>query len=119
MSLADCPCDHAGKERKRIVNEVKRLGQRSSADESAVYATVLAEYLERFGEEAEVASVKRREWLDSLWTLGAALAGAVLVILIVERWRALRIRHAAARPFRTRSRRAIKKRILNKRNMRI
>ena len=118
MTLADCPCDNAGKERKRIVNEVKRLGQRSSADESAVYATVLAEYLERFGEEAEVASVKRREWLDSLWTLGAALAGAVLVILIVERWRALRIRQSAARACRTRSRRAIKKHTPYRRKMR-
>ena len=90
VTLADCGCENAAQERKRIVEQVEKMGVGSPEREEAAYAAVLDKYVEAHGANAEVAYVLRHKWLDPLLTLGAGISGVVLIVLIVERLRSAR-----------------------------
>jgi hypothetical protein len=90
VTLADCGCDNAAQERKRIVEQVEKMGLGSPDRDNAAYASVLDKYIDIHGAEAEVAYVKRHAWLDPLLALGAGISGVVLLIVIVERVRSMR-----------------------------
>jgi hypothetical protein len=90
VTLADCGCDNAAQVRKRIVEQVERMGLGSPERDEAAYSSVLEGYVATHGAQAEVAYVKRHAWLDPLLTLGAGISAVVLVIVIVERVRSMR-----------------------------
>lgn len=87
MTLAECGCDNAAKERKRINEKATSLGLGSPEREEVAYAAVVKEYVQHHGANAEVSYVKLHSWLDPLLTLVAAVAGIVVMIVGVERWR--------------------------------
>ena len=96
ITLAECACENAAKERKRIAEEVEKLGLGSPERDVNARAKVLGEYIARHGAKAEVSYAKLHRWLDPLLMLGGVLAGSLGVFILVERLRSAR--RASASP---------------------
>lgn len=93
IQLAQCACDFAAAERKRMTEQFVKAGLADASKQEAAYGALLAEYVKRHGAAAEVANSRFHAWLDPLLMLAGALAAFVALVVIVERLRA-RLRQA-------------------------
>jgi hypothetical protein len=95
ITLADCACNSAALERKRIAAKVGQLGNGTPSRDDATYARILSEYLELHGPNAEVRYPRRHAWLHLLAALAAVVAGFTVVVILVERFRSGRNANAS------------------------
>lgn len=84
-TLAECTCDDAAGERKRMAEQFAKADLGNAARQEAAHDALLADYVKRHGAAAEVASFRLHAWLDPLLTLVGALAGLLALVAIVER----------------------------------
>jgi hypothetical protein len=115
ITLADCACEDAAKERTKIAARVETIGVGTPERDRAAHATALSEYVARFGSNAEVRHAKLHAWLDPLVTLVAVLAGAIAVFVLVERLRSARAKSGTVPPTKRRVFKSAAKRQRNKR----
>jgi len=82
--LEACPCKFAGKERERIIAEVRRLGDGSPKRDEATYATITREYLAK---HPLTESSDGPSWLKLSGIAVLILAGAAGIFWLAERYR--------------------------------
>jgi hypothetical protein len=94
-TLEACECNYAADRRQEILDAVRRLGFGTPKQDQATYAAVSHDYLEHHRADAEHAKGRHNhssEWIDTTLTLGSAIAGMAVLVVMAE---LLRRRRAA------------------------
>lgn len=99
-TLEYCECTYAAERRAEILDEVRRLGFGTPAEDAATYAKVTQDYLARHSgdrERARTPHANANWWLEPLMTLGAAIAALGALIAVAEFWRRRRASDVTAK----------------------